>query len=210
MPLPSALLSFAAVSALLTITPGLDTALVLRYAGRYGRGSAIAAAIGINAGIFVWGVAAALGLSVLVAASHTAYSVLRWLGAAYMIYLGTRMAYSALRGNVVNPSEVDVPTSVTLGAAFRTGFFVNILNPKVGAFYLALLPQFLVPGIPAALMGVMLALVHNLSGLTWFILLALLMGRISTYLQKPSVQRAIDGTVGTLLIAFGAKLALSR
>lgn len=210
MTLGSALLSFALVSALLTITPGLDTALVLRYAGRYGRKTAFAAALGINAGIFVWGVAAALGLSALVAASDTAYAVLRWLGAAYMVYLGVRMLISAARGNAVDSADLEIPTAVSTASAFRTGFLVNILNPKVGAFYLALLPQFLVPGVPAALMGVLLALVHNASGIVWFGLLAALVGRVSTMLQRPAVQRGIDGTVGALLVLFGLKLAFGR
>ena len=105
MTLTAALLSFALLALLITITPGLDNALVLRYAGRQGSGAAFAASAGICAGLFVWALAASLGISALLAASEVAYTALRWIGAAYMVYLGVRMLISAIRGGYGAPGD---------------------------------------------------------------------------------------------------------
>lgn len=206
----AALLSFALLTLLLTITPGLDTALVLRYAGRRGRGAAFSAALGVSAGIFVWGMTASLGLSALLAASATAYTVLKWAGAAYMMYLGVRMLVSAVRGDPAAHDVGAVPVLVSPVQAFRSGFTVNVLNPKVGAFYVALIPQFLVPGVAPAVMGLLLSLVHIAVNLAWFGVLIALIGVLAGWLQRPAVQRGIDAVVGTVLVGFGANLALSK
>lgn len=210
MTLTAALLSFALLALLITLTPGLDTALILRFAGRQGPGAAFAAGAGICAGLFVWAVAAALGVSALLAASEVAYTALRWIGAAYMVYLGVRMLIAAVRGTSGDHDGDAAPALVRRGQAFRTGFTVNLLNPKVGAFYVALIPQFMVPGVAPAVMGVLLAVVHIAVCLAWFVLLIALVGVVSGWLRRPAVQRGMDGVVGTALVGFGAKLALTR
>lgn len=209
MTLTAALLSFALLALLITITPGLDNALVLRYAGRQGSGAAFAASAGICAGLFVWALAASLGISALLAASEVAYTALRWIGAAYMVYLGVRMLISAIRGGYGAPGGSSVAT-VRSRDAFRTGFTVNLLNPKVGAFYVALIPQFMVPSVAPAAMGVLLAVVHIAVCMAWFVVLIALVGVVSGWLQRPSVQRGLDGVVGTALVGFGARLAVAK
>jgi threonine/homoserine/homoserine lactone efflux protein len=203
----SALASFAVVAGLLTVTPGLDTALVLRSSLRDGRRAALLTALGVNAGVLVWGVAAAVGVSALLAASATAFLVVRLVGAVYLVWLGVRMLSSAWRGQTHADATSEAP-SHTLAASFRRGLLTNLLNPKVGAFYVALLPQFMVQGVPPALMGVLLAGVHNIEGLVWFGVLILGSHSARRLLQAPAARRVVDAITGSVLLGFGAKLAL--
>src|SRR4051794_7604956 len=145
--LPTAVLGFAAVAAALTVTPGLDTALVLRSAMTGRRRMAAATAAGIVAGLFVWGAAAAAGVSALLTASQLAYDVLRFTGAAYLVWFGGRLLWRALRpGPTV---DAVLPGDRSAWRAVRLGLVTNLLNPKVGVFYVALLPQFVPPGADA-------------------------------------------------------------
>jgi len=133
--------SFALVAGLVTITPGLDTALVLRSALTKGRWPAYATALGVCSGVLVWGMAAAVGISALLTASEVAYTVLRLVGAAYLIWLGLRLLWAAIRRDRVTEATTgDVAPGTSGWAAWRQGFGANILNPKIGAFYVALLP----------------------------------------------------------------------
>lgn len=204
-----ALGSFAVVAAVLTIIPGLDTALVLRSALTQSRRQAWATAAGICAGAFVWGLAAAVGVSALLAASTVAFTALRIVGAAYMIWLGGRLLWPALRRTPEAPvSEVVVPVSAWAG--FRRGLLTNLLNPKVGAFYVATIPQFLPTDVAHLPMGLALAGVHVVETLLWFGGIILFASLVRRFLTRRSTQRAIDGGTGSVLVGFGVKLALSR
>jgi threonine/homoserine/homoserine lactone efflux protein len=208
--LTHAVLSFAVLGALLTITPGLDTALVLRAAVSMGRGPAFATALGVGAGALTWGAAAAVGVSALLTASEVAYTILRAAGAAYRIYLGVKMVAGALRRGrgAVGPAG-DVPVTPTFWNTFGRGLLTNLLNPKVGAFYVAVLPQFIPAGASPLLVGVLLALVHDLEGILWFSAIILGAGALRGYLARRSVRRAVDGGTGAVLLGFGVKLGLS-
>lgn len=233
MTVGASLLSFAMVAGLVTLTPGLDTALVLRASLRDGRRAGLVTTLGVNAGVLCWGLAAALGVSALLSASHVAYDVLRYVGAAYLVWLGARLLGTAIRGERArhgrdergrdrdraedNDSE-DGADHLAPGhdaspasgwAHFRSGLLTNLLNPKVGAFYVAMLPQFLPAGVPTAVGGAMLALVHNAEGLLWLGLVAACADAFRRHLTRPGVARAVDGCTGTVLVAFGARLALS-
>ncbi|WP_433374293.1 LysE family translocator [Actinoplanes sp. CA-142083] len=151
MDLTHAVLSFAVLGALLTITPGLDSALVLRAAVSMGRGPAFATALGVGAGALAWGAAAAVGVSALL---------------------------------------------------------TNLLNPKVGAFYVAVLPQFIPDGSSPPAVGVLLALVHDLEGILWFSAIIVGAGALRRQLARRSVRRAVDGGTGAVLPGFGLKLGL--
>jgi len=211
MTITSALLSFAVVAALLTITPGLDSALVLRSALVQGRRLAIATSLGIITGAFVWGVAAAVGLAALLKASEFAFMVLRWVGAAYMIFLGARMLWT----RVIRPRDdgaLDTPSRLSRGwwGSWSKGLFTNLLNPKVGAFYIAVLPQFIPQGSNELGMGIALAGVHGVESALWFGLIIFGAHGVRRWLDRPVVQRTIDGVTGTALVGFGAALALSH
>ena len=205
----AALIGFAVVAGLMTLVPGIDTALVLRTAVTQGRARAFAAAAGISLGVFVWGIAAALGVSALLAASQLAFTVLRWAGAVYVVWLGLTLLVKAGRGEHLGiDGEQETPESAWVG--FRRGLLTNLLNPKIGVFYVAVLPQFMPDEVPAALAGGALALVHVAEGMAWFTLLILATHLLRAWLSRRSVQAWIDRITGGVLIGFGIKLALSR
>ncbi|MPQ99385.1 LysE family translocator [Modestobacter sp. I12A-02628] len=202
---------FAVVAGLLTLLPGLDTALVLRAAMTQGRRDAFLTALGIGSGALVWGVAAAVGVSALLTASTVAYTVLRVVGAAYMVWLGARLLVGALRRA---PAPADTRAAEQAAGrsgwqAWRTGLLTNLLNPKIGAFYIAVLPPFIPDGASPLAMGLLLALVHDVLGLVWFALLILGVGRLRVALQRPRVQRTVDGVTGSVLVGFGLRLGLA-
>lgn len=209
MDLTEAVLSFAVLGALLTITPGLDTALVLRSAITMGRGPAFATALGVGAGALTWGAAAAVGASALLAASQVGYTVLRVAGAVYMIYLGVRMIRDALRRDASGAEAGVGEGAATFWSTFGRGLLTNLLNPKVGAFYLAVLPQFVPPGADPLSTGLLLALVHDVEGLLWFTMIILGAQAARGYLARRSVRRTVDAGTGVVLLGFGVRLGLS-
>jgi threonine/homoserine/homoserine lactone efflux protein len=175
-----------------------------------GRGPAFATALGVGAGALTWGAAAAVGVSALLTASEVAYTALRVAGAAYMIYLGVRMVRGALRRQGVETDEATAgPAAPTVWNTFGRGLFTNLLNPKVGAFYVAVLPQFVPAGSAPLFVGVLLALVHDVEGILWFTAIILGAGALRRQLARRSVRRAVDGGTGAVLLGFGLKLGLS-
>ncbi|MEV1243989.1 LysE family translocator [Nonomuraea sp. NPDC050022] len=195
--------SFAAVVALLTITPGLDTALILRTSLLSGRRPAWGVVLGIQLGTLSWGLLTAVGLSTLLAASQLAYDVLRWAGAAYLVWMGIRML-------VTKASTQEGSPETGFGSGFRRGLFTNLLNPKVGAFYVAMLPQFIPADAPHAAMGLLLAGVHVAEGLVWSTVLVGFAALMSGALRTPAVRRLLDRVTGIVIVAFGLRLALDN
>ena len=207
----ASLLAFAAFAAVLTITPGLDTVLVLRLTATQGRLAGFLAAVGIVSGCLCWALASALGISALLAASRLAYDVLRWAGAAYLCWLGARALWAARRRAApVAADEPEPEPDVRPGAfaALRTGLATNLLNPKVGAFYASVLPQFLPHGVPPLLAAMALAGVHIAEGLAWLSLLVVAVGRAGRWLRRPAVKRRLEQVTGAVLLAFGVRLAV--
>ncbi|MGY0231070.1 LysE family translocator [Longispora urticae] len=192
--------SFALVAGLLTIMPGLDTALVLRTAVAQGRAAAFATAFGIGVGALIWGAAAAVGVSALLAASQLAYTVLKFVGAAYLVWLGIGM----LRRRATPDVEAPAPS---VRRAWLRGMTTNLLNPKIGAFYVAMLPQFIPADSSHLAMGLLLALVHDIEGMIWFTLLICGAHAVRGWLGRRAVRKALDRVTGAALIGFGAKLA---
>jgi len=204
------LVAFALVAGLLTITPGLDTALVLRSSLVQGRWHALLTSLGICAGLLVWGVAASVGISALVTASQIAYDVLRVAGALWMAYLGVRLLRQAFSRTPHLPTAEVQAAPGSAWSSFRSGFLSNLLNPKIGAFYVAVLPQFIPPDVPSAVAGVALTMVHVLESLLWFGVLLLAAHTLRRWLERSAVRRWIDGVTGAVLLAFSARLALVR
>jgi threonine/homoserine/homoserine lactone efflux protein len=208
--LSTAVLSFALVAALVTIIPGLDTAMVLRAAIVHGRKQAFATALGINTGALIWGAGAAVGVSALLTASTVAYTALRIAGTIYMIWLGARLLLGALRKSDL-ASTVTQRAAVPSGAlrSWLRGLMTNLLNPKIGAFYVAVLPQFIPAHASHLAVGLLLAFVHDLEAIVWFTALILGSHSMRTILSRRSARRAADGITGATLIGFGVKLGLS-
>lgn len=209
MSVADALLQFALVAALLTIIPGLDTVLVLRTAITNGRAPAFATAAGICTGTVAWGVAAALGASALLAASEAAFTMLKVAGACYMAWLGVSMFIRTFRSSPERPSAAS-QGGPGARSAWLTGVTTSLLNPKVGVFYMAMIPQFLPQDVPPLLMGVLLPLVHNVEGMLWFAGIIVATHYARRWLQSPAVGKATDRIAGVVLVAFAAKIAASK
>ncbi|MDF2051417.1 LysE family translocator [Arthrobacter sp. Cr_A7] len=211
MTLLQALLSFALVAGLLTLVPGLDTALVLRSSISKSRRYAFATAAGISTGAMIWGVAAAVGVSALLAASEIAYRMLTIAGAAYMVWLGLSLLWKSLRQQglrATGGTMAPVEGRDNLVQGWLTGTGTNLLNPKVGVFYIATIPQFIPAGVSPLLVGILLAGVHCLLAMAWFTLLIFGTGYASRWLNGARSIRIIDNITGTVLVGFGLKLAL--
>lgn len=203
----TSVLGFAVVAALLTITPGIDTALVIRSTLQGGRRTGLVTSLGICCGLIVWGLLSALGVTAVLTASRVAFDVLRLCGAAYLVVLGVRTLLFAQRSE----AEVVAPPAARSGrAAFRIGMLNNLLNPKVGVFYLTLLPQFIPAGATVLGVSALLASVHFVEGLIWLSLLTFAVHHAARLLRRASVRRTMERITGLVLLGFGARVALER
>ncbi|MFJ5723760.1 LysE family translocator [Streptomyces sp. NPDC093149] len=215
MAISTALWSFALVVGLLTLTPGLDTALVLRTSALGRRKRALGVVLGIQSGTLAWGALTSLGVTALLTASHMAYEALRYAGAAYLLWMGGRMIVDTLRGRhteeeaqgaearAVSPQGTD-----SLAAGWRQGALTNLLNPKMGVFYVAVLPQFIPAGAPHFATGLLLTGVHIALGLLWSALLIAFAQVLRGWLQRPQARRLLDRITGTVIAGFGLRLAV--
>jgi len=213
MNIEQALLSFTLAAGLLTITPGLDTALVLRTAAVEGGKQAMLAGIGICSGCLLWGAAASFGLSALIAVSGFAYNVLRIIGAIYLGYLGIKLIVRAFTFTSSNEAAGPVwKDDQSTGSClwFWRGLLTNFLNPKVGVFYLSFLPQFIPPGVQVWSFSMLLALIHATEGVFWFLLLTSATELPSGWLRQRGVVVALDNAMGAIFIAFGLKLVFDK
>lgn len=214
-----ALVSFTLASVLVVLLPGPDSLVVVRGLVRGGRRGGAATAAGVLCGLVVWVSAASLGLSALLQASRTGYDVLKVVGACYLLWIGTRSLLSVRR----TPGEVAVagdgpmapaPASVRRGrtllgsSGFVAGFLTDLLNPKVGVFFVSFLPGFVPAGDHAvgwttlgfgALFTVLTAL--------YFLGLVALSGTVSAWMQTPRIRRRLDALTGLVLVGFGLRLA---
>jgi threonine/homoserine/homoserine lactone efflux protein len=201
-------LSFLAMAAVALLVPGPDTFVVLRTALADGPRAGTWAAAGSGAGNLVWGAASALGVAALLAASGAAFAALKLVGAAYLVVLGVQALLAAKRGEVLAP---DGPghDELSSGAAFRRGLVSDLLNVKVGLFWTALVPQFVTPDSSALLPPAMvLAMASMVFG--WLTAYAYLATRMSRTLRRRGSSRAVNGTVGAVLVVLGARLGLAH
>lgn len=200
------LLAFVGAATILTITPGLDTALVLRSAAAGGPRRSAFAAIGILLGCLAWGGLASISLGALLAASRLAYTILRWTGAAYLLWLGFSLLIHPRAGFDLNPPGSRDLAPITF---LRQGLMTNLLNPKIGVFYITFLPQFVPPGANMMLFTFGLAVVHVLIGALWFAVLIAATVPAAQLLRRPKIVRSMDRIAGAVFVSFGARLAWS-
>ncbi|WP_409076264.1 LysE family translocator (plasmid) [Pantoea sp. C3] len=204
MSVTDSLLAFSLAALLLTLTPGLDTALILRTACAEGGRKAFQAAIGIDTGCFIWGALVALGLGALLTVSELAYTILKICGAGYLCWLGLQL----LRRPRSSFSENDGNTS-SQGNWFVKGMLGNVLNPKMGIFYVSFLPQFIPAGHSPLIWTFILVSIHVLIGTLWSVTLIMSTHFASGILKKSRVIRAMDRATGGLFLCFAARLAFS-
>jgi threonine/homoserine/homoserine lactone efflux protein len=193
-------LPFLAVSAIVVVTPGVDMALVTKNGLLYGRAAARATALGVNLGIFLWTLAAALGLAAVIAASAAAFTAIKLAGALYLVYLGVRTLLGSHERVAV----------VARGGSFRQGLASNLLNPKIAVFFTSLLPQFVdtAHARPGDLL--LLGVLFNCMGVVWLLTYAELVAHGRNVLGRPRVRRTLDRLTGVALVGLGARLAFER
>lgn len=204
----NALLAFVAVAAVVIVTPGQDTALVVKntLAGR--RRAGVATALGVSTGQLAWALATSAGLAAVLVASEQLFLAIRLVGAAYLASLGLAVLWSALRRR----PHVDAAAPATplgRGAAFRQGALSNLGNPKMAVFFTSLLPQFAGPhGGFLDLLG--LGVLFAVLTVAWLSAYAVAVDRVSLVLRRPVVRRALDAVTGVVLVALGLRLATER
>ncbi|MEY4101504.1 MAG: Leucine efflux protein [Actinomycetota bacterium] len=203
------LVSFTILAGLLTLLPGLDTAQVLRSVAIGGRSTGYATLFGILGGVWIWGVSAALGISALLIASEIAYTIVKWMGAIYLVYLGVKMWLDSKHITTETIAEKSEQKR-TFAKTFFRALFITLSNPKNGVFYVAVLPQFLPDQVPAVVGGFLLATIHNALTFTWFSLLILGAGFAKQTLKNPKVQKVVERVSGIALIGFGVRIALEK
>lgn len=200
------LLPFVAFSAIVICTPGPDTALTVRNALGGGRAGGVGTAAGVAAGQLLWTVAASVGLARVLLASAAALQTIKLVGACYLVFLGARALWSAWRGRA--PADGPAPARVTPVQAGRQGLSSNLANPKMPAFFLSLLPQFVEPGGAALATSLALGALFATMTFGWLAGLGLLVHRAGAVLRR--FRRLIDAVSGAALVTFGAVLAFER
>lgn len=208
------LLAFTAVVAVLTVSPGADTMLVIRNVLARGPKAGVLTSLGIGGGVFVHATLSALGLSLILVRSSAAFEIVKLAGAAYLVYLGARSIVQALNTAEDQTSPLSGPVSTDQpGSHWRSvseGMFTNLLNPKVAIFYLAFLPQFIRPGEAVLARSMLMATIHCLLGLVWLSVVSYFLGRARMLLTRPVVRRWLEAASGSILVAFGVRLLLEK
>ncbi len=193
------------VLVLLTVSPGADMALVAKVTIERGRRAAFVTTLGICTGLLVHATASALGLSVVLATSAEAFTLVKLAGAAYLAYLGLR----ALRDSfgALPPAEAQPARART---AYLQGLLSNVLNPKVAVFYLTFLPQFIDPAASVLAQSLAFAAAHAVMGILWLAAYAYLIARLSRSFADSGLRRWLERVTGAVLIGLGARLAFER
>jgi threonine/homoserine/homoserine lactone efflux protein len=196
-----ALAAFSLAAALIILLPGPDTLVMIRSIVRGGRSRGVSTACGNLLGLAVWVSAAALGLSALLRASHLGYDVLRIAGAGYLIWLGVQ----SIR---LRRTPTDDRRSGLVGTGFLAGLITNLLNPKVGVFFVTFLPGFVPHGYPVGATSLIFGAIFVLETAVYWIVLLGLAAKVTHWMNQPRTRRRLDATAGAVLIAFGARLAV--
>lgn len=196
------LVAFVGAAVLIVLLPGPDTLVVVRSILRGGRRQGFLTACGNLTGLTLWVLAAALGVAALLHASEIGYTVLRIVGAGYLVFLGVQAWRS--RGTVTPDRSDDVRLR---GTGFRAGFLTNLFNPKIGVFFITFLPGFVPAGAPVGWTTVGLgAIFIALSALYWLALL-MLAGPVTSWMNTPAIRRRLDVATAAVLVGFGVQLA---
>jgi RhtB (resistance to homoserine/threonine) family protein len=202
---------FLGISAVVIVVPGPDTAIVTKNALLHGRRAALGTALGVNTGLSVWTLACAFGIASVIEASDTAFTALKLIGAAYLIWLGVQALRAARRGGShATHRNLDQRRSLSGRGGFRQGMLSDLANPKIGAFFTSVLPQFAGSGHAVLVPFLVLGGLFVLMTVIWLCAYALVAVKASELLRRPRVNAAIDRISGLILIAFGIRLALEK
>ena len=199
--------AFLAISALIAVAPGPDTAITTRNALVGGRRAGLFTILGVSLGLTIWTLATGVGVAALLRASEPAFVALKVAGAIYLCWLGLQAIRSALRNPGAEGGGHVVRRPIAPRVAFRQGLLTNLGNPKIAVFFTSFLPQF-TPAHEASFASlVLLGVLFCLVGLTWLTLYVLAVARIGDFLRRPRPRRVLDFVTGTVLVGFGIRLA---
>jgi threonine/homoserine/homoserine lactone efflux protein len=202
------LTAFLAVSIVLIVVPGPDTALVVRNIMRGGRGSGIATSVGVATGVLVWTVAASVGLAALIRSSEPAFVALKSVGAAYLVYLGARSLWDALHGR--KHATPRGGATQRHPVSFRQGVVSNVGNPKMAVFFTSFLPQFVPGRSPALATLLLLGVLFSAILLAWLVAYSAVVARVGDVLRRSALGRLLDAVTGAILVALGVRLSFER
>ncbi|TQM69296.1 threonine/homoserine/homoserine lactone efflux protein [Actinomadura hallensis] len=203
------LIAFAGAAVLIAMAPGPSTVVILRESVRSGRRAGLATVLGNEAGVLAWGLAAAVGLSALLAASRLAYDVLRVAGALVLVWFGVRALWQARRSGpaVVEEDAGRGGAGVRWWRCFRMGLATNAANPKAGVFAVSFLPQFVPAGWSVPVMLVVFSVLWALIDLVWYAAMVWLVGAARRVLGRAGVRRRLEQVSGVVLVGLGVRLA---
>lgn len=209
-------LGFVLAAILLNLTPGTDTMYIITRSVSHGSAAGFYSVLGIISGILVHTVFAALGLSIILINSPLTFTIVKYIGASYLCYLGIKMLMSkqpSLLANHLPKSSPSAPAnSIAHWQIYKQGVLTNIFNPKVALFFLAFFPQFIDPSYAhSALSFLILGLSFALTGFVWCSCLALLASKFSANLRKnPAIEVLLNKISGVVFIGLGVKLLTEK
>ncbi len=203
----SEIVTFTMVASLLVMSPGPNGVLIAKTVPTSGRAAGFANVAGFVAAFYLHGVMSILGISLILMQSATAFTLVKYLGAAYLIWIGIKALIAAFIGIKTSEDVTAAKRGRTLRKAFVEGFITNALNPKVSMFYLAAFPQFISVGETSAMASFLLVFIHSMINGVWFGAMVILFSTLSAVAQRRAFQRWLKGITGVVFIGFGAKLA---
>ena len=208
--IPEAIGAYALAAALLTMLPGPDTAIVLATAINAGRAAAVRAALGIGVGLLLWGAAAGLGLAAMLRASAEVYLVFKFACAAYLLWLAftsLRAALKRRRDGAAPQRQAEARRRLSLPWGFRQALLTAALNPKLGVFFVAFLPQFIPEGTSTMGMTMLFSAIQAAEAIVWFLVIGSLASAARSWLGRPRVRRALASVTGAVFVVFAVRVA---
>lgn len=202
--------AFLVAITILTLTPGLDTALVIRNSSRSGGLDGCVTSLGICSGLFVHAMFSALGISAILLQSAELFQVVKWVGAAYLIWLGLSSLRAIFQGDNTIALREENQSRFNCRRSLREGFLSNVLNPKTAIFYLAFLPQFIDLNYSPVLQSFTMAGIHFMIAMLWQCGLAYAVNSAKKLFKSSAMMGWMEGLTATVLILLGVKLLLSN
>lgn len=206
----SEILTFTFVAALLVASPGPNGVLIAKTVPTSGKAAGFANVLGFITAFYLHGALAVLGISIILVQSAAAFTFVKYLGAAYLCWIGVKALYAAAKGVSAPAKVTPAKRKRTLRNAYFEGLLTNALNPKVSMFYLAAFPQFITVGETSAASSFLLIFIHSTMNAIWFGAMVLLFARLSRFARQGSFQRWLKGLTGVVFVGFGIKLASFR
>ncbi|MFE5426471.1 MULTISPECIES: LysE family translocator [Bacillaceae] len=201
---------FIIMCILLIILPGPDTAIATKNTVTVGTSGGFKTMFGTCCALLIHTSAAVFGLSAIIVKSALLFSIFKYVGAVYLVYIGFKTLWGLRNKQVAAAAETSVKSKYENQSCFKQGFLTNLLNPKVAVFFLTFLPQFVNPGNDTFLPFLIMGITYTVLTALWFVFYIYLLNQISAFMKKPRTQAIFEGITGTVLIGFGIKLALEK